>query len=398
MDDRIVIPTSDRVSIRRVRPRLYRWLMALALIVALWTFMSQGPRLTWRMVEAPPRFINAESLIATPGAFSMLAGPDGTGGNVWTTPDGVRWLQRSLPRIGYRAVYHSTGLFVMDGRSLAVVGPDDDDPPVSVDLPGPVRIGNGSGRPGLVAGLGGLVAQTVAGDIYFAPDARDFALVVSSSQWRASADITSLPTSILSDPPPRIRSVCQPVERRSPDVVPIVATDDDLVAFVPQNDPSVAWPVCEPLLWRSTDGFEWSESSDRSPFPSGAYVSDVDWRDGRFVAVGGVGLDQPMAWSSTDGIVWESVGLPGIAENDRLLQVEQGGLGWLILTDRTHEAEPRGWFSIDGRCFHPVERGVLGSNVAINDDAVFSIGRSPDPDIWMAELEGFDVDLGWCRT
>ena len=83
----------------------------------------------------------------------MLSGPDASGGAVWTTSDGNRWIQRPLPRIGYGAVYHPTGLFVMDGRSLAVMGPDADDPPVVVALPDPVRIGNGSDRPGLVSGL-----------------------------------------------------------------------------------------------------------------------------------------------------------------------------------------------------------------------------------------------------
>jgi hypothetical protein len=398
MDERIVIPTSDpvrRSSLQR-RPSRFRWVFGLIAIGAVWLGVSQAPSLVWASGESPQRFLNAESVVATPGAFSVLAGPDASGGAVWTTSDGQRWLERPLPRIGYRVVYHPTGLFVMDGRSLAVVGPDADDPPVTVALPDPIRIGNGSDRPGLVSGLGGLVAQTVPGDIYFAAGGRRFELAVSADEWRASADIPGFAATILSVPPPRIRSICQPLERRAPDIVPIVDAGSELVAFVPESDPSIAWPVCEPILWASDDGLEWQAQGTVSPFPAGAYVTDVDWRDGRFVAVGGVGLDGPMAWTSTDGAAWDAIELSGIEDVSRLLHVEQGGLGWMIISDLRDSSRARGWFSTNGVCFRPVPDQVLGSRVAINDDSVISIGRSPDPDIWVGTIEGLRSDLGWC--
>lgn len=399
MDERIVMPTSEAPSRPQIerRPSRFRWLAVLLAIAVVSVALSGGPQLQWRQGEAPQRFLNAESVVATPGAFSILAGPEVSGGAVWTTSDGQRWLQRPLPRIGYRIVYHPTGLFVLDGRSLAVVGPDADDAPVTVALPDPIRIGNGSNRPGLVSGLGGLVAQTVTGDFFFAPGGRRFEAVVPSEQWRSSADVTGFTSTILSVPPPRIRSSCQPVERRAPDVVPIVDTGARLVAFVPETDPSIAWPVCEPVLWTSADGAEWRAESSESPFPRGAYVHDVDWRDGRYVAVGGVGLDVPVAWTSTDGVDWDVVELPGIEDGSRLVEVEQGGLGWLIVSDRTDNSRAQGWFSTDGTCFRGIRDGVIGAAVAVNEDSVFSIGRSPDPEIWVGTLEGLNIDLGWCR-
>ncbi len=399
MDERIVIPTSEESSRPHVerRPSRFRWLVGVLAAAFVSVALAQGPQLQWREGETPQRFLNAESVVATPGAFSILAGPEGSGGTVWTTSDGRRWLQRPLPRIGYRIVYHQTGLFVLDGRSVSVVGPDADDPPVTVALPDPVRIGNGSDRPGLVAGLGGLVAQTVGGDIFFAPAGRRFAEVVSADQWRASADVTSFTSTILSVPPPRIRSNCHPVERRSPDIVPVVDAGTELVAFVPESDPSTAWPVCEPVLWVSDDGVEWTAESAESPFPFGAYVSDVDWRNGRYVAVGGVGLDEPAAWTSTDGLDWDVVELPGLEDGSRLVGVERGGLGWMILGERTDGMHGAGWFSTDGTCFRSVPDRVIGSSVAVNEEAVISVGRSPDPEVWVATLEGLSIDFGWCR-
>ncbi|HEY5652116.1 MAG TPA: hypothetical protein VIW46_11755 [Acidimicrobiia bacterium] len=399
MDERIVIPTSDRTTRPEIerRPSRFRWLVGVGTAAALSLALAQGPRLEWTEGEAPQRFLNAESVVATPGAFSMLAGPDGDGGVVWTTSDGTRWLQRPLPRIGYRIVYHPTGLFVVDGRSVAVIGPDADDTPVAVAIPDPIRIGNGSDRPGLVSGLGGLVAQTVEGDIFFAAGGRKFIEVVSAEEWRGSADVTGFTSTILSVPPPRIRSTCQPVERRSPDIVPIVDAGSRLVAFVPETDPSIAWPVCEPILWVSDDGTDWRPESAESRFPFGAYITDVDWREGRYVAVGGIGLDEPAAWTSTDGAVWDVIELPGLEEGGRLVGVEQGGLGWMILADRTDHASRKGWFSTDGTCFRTVPDRVIGSSVAVNEEAVISIGRSPDPEVWVGALEGLDIDLGWCR-
>ena len=399
MDERIVIPTSSgehHVPIERRASRV-RWLVVVAGLAAIALLFARGPQLEWRQGQAPQRFLNAESVVATPGAFSLLAGPEGSGGAVWTTNDGDRWLRRSLPRIGYRIVYHPTGLFVVDGRSLSVVGPDSDDPPVLVPLPDPIRIGNGSDRAGLVSGLGGLVAQTVTGDIFYAPGGRRFSEVVSADTWRASADVEGFTSTILSVPPPRIRSTCLPIERRAPDIVPVFEAGEGLIALVPRTDPSIAWPVCEPILWVSTDGVDWAPETSSSPFPAGAYVADMDWRDGRFVAVGGVGLDVPVAWTSTDGFDWDVVDLPGVEEESRLARVEQGALGWVIVADRTNSTRSQGWFSTDGTCFQPVPDGVIGRGVAVGDDAVISVGRSPDPEIWIGSLEGLSVDLGWCR-
>lgn len=398
MDERIVIPTSDapRRSRPERRPSRFRWVFGLVAIAAVALGVAQAPSLEWVEGESPQRLLNSESVVATPGSFSLLAGPEVSGGAVWTTSDGSRWLQRPLPRIGYRVVYHPTGLFVIDGRSLAVIGPDADDPPVAVALPDPIRIGNGSNRPGLVSGLGGLVAQTVTGDIYFAPEARRFELAVGADEWRASADIPGFTETILSVPPPRIQSRCQPVERRAPDIVPIIEAGSELVAFVPASDPSTAWPMCEPVLWASSNGIDWRPQSTESPFPRGAYVSDVAWRDGRFVAVGGIGLDLPLAWTSTDGVAWEVIELPGVEDTGRLLHVERGGLGWMIISDQRNRSEARGWFSTNGVCFRPVPDWVVGSKVAINDDAVLSVGRGPEPDIWVGTLDGLRSDLGWC--
>lgn len=114
------------------------------------------------------------------------------------------------------------------------------------------------------------------------------------------------------------------------------------------------------------------------------------------MAIGGIGLDEPVVWTSTDGVAWDLVELSDIEDDSRLLHVEQGGLGWMIISDRRSRSRAQGWFSTDGVCFRPVPDRVVGSNAAINDESVISIGRSPDPEIWVGTFDGLWPDFGLC--
>lgn len=346
------------------------------------------PRLDWREGTPPRPGLNVESLIVTAEGFAILAGPGESGGRVWSTVDGDQWTERTLPRLSARIVYHQSGLFVVDGPRVSRIGPDADDTIVEVGLPAPVRIGNGSDRSGLVAVLDGLLAQTVDGDFYWSPEGRVFDLVVPAAEWRAESDVTLSPRVVPEVVRQRVRSVCQPAARRAPDIPPVVSAADEVVVFVAQDDSSIIWPACEPILWASADGITWHPRSEESPFPSGAYLHDVAWRDGRFVAVGGIGLDEAHAWTSVDGDTWEELELPTTEDQVDLTDIEAGGLGWVLTADPRDGGSRTGWYSADAECWERLPLGVGAEKVAVGEDRILLANRSGDAVIWVGTESG----------
>ena len=388
MADIRVIPygADPPVAPRRRRKIPRRWIVVGVVVVAglvgYEATVIPRDRLVWEQGSPPGGRLNADSLIRTPTGFSILAGPGPTGGAVWSTVDGSTWLSRPLPRLAFRIVFHPRGLFVVDRREVLRVGPDPDDGAERIDLPDSIRLGNGSMRSGLVAVGEGLVAQTVRGDVFWSPDGRRFEKVVEAQVWGSDADVPPDPSDVLDVAPDRVRSSCRPRARRAPDVPAFVATDAMLVAMVPEDDPSVVWPVCEPVLWTSFDGISWEPMSEQSPFPDGAYVYDLAWREGRFVAVGGIGYSTVMLWSSFDGRSWEPFERFAGDEEIDLTDVEGGPLGWVVVGVPRDGSDRVGWFSEDGECWEPIPEGVPGRGLSVGEDHILTVDGDP-PTIWV---------------
>lgn len=355
-------------------PPTSRWLAVTVLVVAaaggLVATTSPRAPVDWVSVAPPAAWLNADSVIATPTGFSILGGPVSAGGMVWSTVDGSRWVARTLPRVSSRIVAHRTGLFVIDGSRLYRIGADPDDPPVLIHLSEAVRIGSGSARPGLVAALDGLVAQTVNGDLWWSEDGRSFELSVPAGLWGADSDVTPPPPEVASVASQRVRSNCRPLARRAPDVLSITQVGYRIAALVPASEPSVVWPVCEPVMWASTDGLRWGRLSDDSPFPTGAHVHSFAWRQDRFVAVGGVGFDNPTAWTSRDGLLWIEIALEMPERDVDLTEVEAGEAGWVIVADPRDGSGRIAWFSPDGRCWDRLPAGTARAAVAVGAERI----------------------------
>ena len=381
-----VVPEGVLSVVRSASARGPRTGFVAILVVAVVGYLftqPPEPRLDWTAGTLPRAGLNAESLIGTAEGFSILAGPGESGGEVWSTVDGDAWTSRTLPRVSTRIVHHHAGLFVVDGPNVSRIGPDADDTIVKADLPAPVRIGNGSDRSGLIAVLDGLLAQTVDGDLFWSSEGRRFELALAAAEWRAESDVTVSPRVVPEVVRRRVRSVCQPAARRAPDIPPIVDTADEMIAFVPQDDSSIVWPTCEPILWASEDGLNWDRRTAVSPFPPGAYVYDVAWSEGRFVAVGGVGLDEPHAWTSLDGDTWEELEIPTTEHQLDLTDVAAGGLGWVLMADSRDGTGRTGWYSADAACWEPLPPGVAGQSIAIGDDRILLADRTPGSRIWV---------------
>lgn len=367
-------------------PRLPVVVVGVLLIGVLGYVVTATPssHLEWEAGVAPQPNLNAESIISTPTGFSILGGPGPAGGVVWSTPDGMNWISRTLPRLSSRIALHRRGLMVVNRRGLTRVGSDPDDPTVPIELPDGIRIGSGSGRVGLFAGLDGLLAQTVRGDLHWAPTGREFEVVVDAADWGADSDVTPRPADVAEVAPERVRSSCSPRATRAPDVPPILVTSDRFVALIPADDPSVIWPVCEPLLWTSTDGETWEPTAHLTPFPPHAHIYDIAWRADRFVAVGGIGFNTSLALTSTDGRSWTTVeGLDAPSDVD-LTSVESGGVGWIVLGAPRDGSDRIGWVSQDGECWTPLPDEVTGDGVAVGDEMLMLVEGDP-ANVWVGD-------------
>lgn len=157
----------------------------------------------------------------------------------------------------------------------------------------------------------------------------------------------------------------------------VAATDDGFIALAARGEDD--WPknpVCEPLVWFSTDGNEWVPTSDESPFGAGAFVRDIAAAGGRIVAVGGVSFDEAAVWVSEDGVDWERTPLDAA----EVAQVAGGERGWIAIGGREGPSGEM-WFSPDGLVWDgPYERppGWVSfrdiGGVAMLDDRIVGVG------------------------
>lgn len=164
----------------------------------------------------------------------------------------------------------------------------------------------------------------------------------------------------------------------------VLATDAGFVILTSAEHP--ADEVCEPFLWSSTDGNEWTLVSSVSPFGPESVVrsehpgTDIVKRDGRFVAMGYQGDETTggAVWVSDDALAWNRVDA-GIAVP---LTLDAGELGW-VLTGFTRADRPGlpMWLSTDGEVWHgPYDlpdgllAGYLLPRMAIGSNAIYGIG------------------------
>jgi hypothetical protein len=136
---------------------------------------------------------------------------------------------------------------------------------------------------------------------------------------------------------------------------PVVASESGFVALT-AGSPG-GWddfPLCEPVVWTSSDGSTWDLDSAESPFGPTSYVYDMAERDGRFVAVGGQGAKFSGAtlWVSEDGVTWNEIP-PGRIDGSLLeypVSIGTGDAGWVVLHGQAlmYSLDGLNWVAPDG--------------------------------------------------
>jgi hypothetical protein len=173
-------------------------------------------------------------------------------------------------------------------------------------------------------------------------------------------------------------------------IAALVATADGYLALSSSHQGDAGrTPICEPLVWSSSDGSQWQLTSAESPFGTDAWISDLAARDGRLVAVGGGrGSSGGAVWASDDGRTWDLLPV-ALREVNR---IGAGELGWMLLESGQGIRGDRGWISADGRTWEALPDGlpnafwayapaslVIGEDriiVSTVNTGVFAIGSS----------------------
>jgi hypothetical protein len=122
---------------------------------------------------------------------------------------------------------------------------------------------------------------------------------------------------------------------------------------------------------------------------------DLAWRDGRFVAVGGIGYDRSMAWTSTEGLTWEQVDGVRPEPDVDLVEVDAGPLGWVIMANARDGSPRTGWFSRDGDCWEPIPEEVNGHGVAVGEEYVVVVDGTLG-EVWVGAPTESIAPFGRC--
>jgi hypothetical protein len=374
-----VVVEGSTAPARRPPPRGSAVLVPLVLAVtalvafSLMTAPSEPP-LRWQRVRPPPGPFNSSSLVATPERFVALSPPTSGGVLVWSSEDGIDWRSDRVTGSPSHLTPQGDGLIAFHdyGGVRLAPRPGGWEEIREMSFPDLVRVGYGSGRAGVLATELGLLAQTVAGDLLWSVDGARFEQVIAAPRWGAATGMS-------------IGDGCFPTTEGSIDVAPLVSTDQGFVALVSAGarDPVGVWPVCRPEVWESVDGIGWKRSTVGSPFGSGAFVYDLAWRDGVFLAVGGRGFADPAMWRSTDGLAWEELTDPPASRRYELREVEAGRLGWIVLGELADRPGLVGWASPDARCWEPFPAHVEGTIAAVTAERMLVIDRRPPVESWL---------------
>lgn len=164
---------------------------------------------------------------------------------------------------------------------------------------------------------------------------------------------------------------------------PILVTEAGYVILAPRA--SAGWsqePMCDPVVWFSTDGNTWELLTPTPPFGAGVALRDVAAYDGRYVAIGEID-ERGIAWFSTDGIEWQRADV----ELEIAAAIAGGELGWFLTGDTGPSGLPGGmmWFSSDGLNWDGPYESPAGFGYAyfrtepsVGADAVFSVNGTHD--------------------
>ena len=170
-------------------------------------------------------------------------------------------------------------------------------------------------------------------------------------------------------------------------VGPVIVTADGFIALTAGHPAD--WnrdPMCQPVLWSSSDGSHWELLSRESPFGAGAYVTDVASREGRHVAVGGRG-GTGIVWVSDDGRGWRRLDL----HLGEVAAVTAGDAGWILLEPGFVRGQ--GWVSADGLTWERVPSSwpgvsTLFPSISVGPGTIAAVGRwkLPDADEWISAV------------
>jgi hypothetical protein len=370
-------------------PRDPRWILPLVAVtgfffVVLLAVQTRplAPGFAWSMVEGPSGPVNLDSLVSVGDRFAVLSGITERGVSIWWSADDGRWRSQLLDESptqlaagdGRVAAYRvrSGAIMALAGERWVVES--------EIEFPAEARSRQASGRPSIVLTSDGLLEMSLFGDVWSSRAGEEFIRVIEDPAWGQGVER-------------RFQSACRPPSRSSPDVPPFVVADETLLALGPSNtdEPFGIWPVCEPVVWTSNDGSSWSMETT-SLSDEGAYVYDLAWKDGVFVAVGGYAIGDPAVWTSEDGVEWVDITpeMPGAVD---LYRIEAGAVGWVVLGRDSLESVAVGWTSTDATCWEPLPDPIGGSEVAVTDNDLLIIDRSA-PKMWLGIPTG---SRGACR-
>ncbi len=350
-------------------------------VVVIAVITSPGPEgPQWGQQQGPAGPMALGSLVAVESGFAVLSGVTEDGVLLWWSEDGASWQSQSLPpgATPNRLATNDNLLIAYDGMRALVLAFANESWELreEVVFPDEMRTGQSPGRPGLVPAPEGFIMTSVVGDVWWW-DLEGFQPVVTNPDWGPGQTV-EVP----------FDSSCQPPTRISPDVPPIASTDRGITALISSNpdEPFGIWPVCEPEMLHSADGTKWDRSG--ITLDDGAYVYGVAFRDGTFIAVGGLGIDEPAVWTSTAGGDWEAIETFDSLGGIELYTVRAGGAGWVIVGQETETSSPLGWVSPDGICWTALPAEVDGDDAAVAPSRVVLVYRVTYPEIWVTDMAG----------
>jgi hypothetical protein len=371
-------------------PHDARWIVPLVVIVgafAIGLLVVQtrplAPAYRWSMVDGPDGPVNLDSLIADGNSVAVLSGIADRGVSIWWSNDAGQWRRQLLDGSPTQLAAGDGRVAAYRVRSGAVIALEGERWVVEseIEFPAETRSRQASGRPSIVVTANGLLEMSLYGDVWWSRGDGDFTLVIEDPAWGQGVET-------------RFESACRPPSRSSPDVPPYVVADGTMLALGPSNtdEPFGIWPVCEPVVWSTSDGSNWSVKPT-SLGKDSLYVYDLAWRDGVLIAVGGYAIGEPAVWASDDGIEWAEI-TPDTAGAVDLYRVEAGPAGWVILGHDNLESRPVGWTSSDGLCWEPLPHPVSGGEAVVTGNNILLVDRTDLPGMWLATPTG---SAGACR-
>lgn len=337
----------------------------------------------WTTIELPPGPLNFDSSVALDDGVALLSGVTSQGVLLWWRDTSGSWQSQSLENSPTELARANDGVVAYRARSGSILVREGDHWVTQLDfeLPAATRSRQASGRPSIVDAADGLLELSLFGDVWWIGRRGESTIVVEEPAWGHGSEQP-------------FTSACQPPSRSSPDVPPIAATNDGVIAMTSSNgdEPFGIWPVCEPVIWRSTNAMDWSMQTTTLS-DDGAYVYDIAWKDDILLAVGGHGIGRPSVWISEDGVEWVEV-TPELPDATDLYRAEAGMAGWVILGQDSLESRRVGWTSTDTFCWEPLPSSIRGSEATVSDDGILLLDRTGVGAMWLAEPTG---SSGICR-